>query len=136
MIKVQIQITGSEKIIKAFDQTPQVIMGAVEEVAFYLRRLVFERTPVGRTGSLIRGWSGVHKYDGFSYGFGNVEEHAEVVELGLFKGEGLKTIKYQGRIYSRQAIGGMIKPLLDDPQVLKAVEQRFISALDERMGNA
>ena len=56
------------------------------------------------------------------------------LEEGRYLGVGPRTaMGPDGKIYSRQAVGGIIKPMLDDPKILGDALSAAIAELNQRM---
>jgi hypothetical protein len=51
--------------------------------------------------------------------------YAHVLEYGKYKGVGPRTEAGEGGIYSKQAVGGMMRPLLDDAGMLDQILERI-----------
>lgn len=128
---MQIQVNVSEKeLSRLFDNMKsidEVLVGVVQELATKIREFAVQRTPIGenwvrgvgwkRSGRMKNSWSPVFK-TGSSWSFTNSVPYANVVEEGLYPGIGTRrqpprTVASGGRIYSSQAIGGIVKPIID-----------------------
>ncbi len=122
MITVNVDVKGLRELLPKISALPKVIEAATEDAANTIRNLVIGRTPVD-TGVLKSSWSAVKRTSG-GFSFDNSQDYAVVVEEGRYTGLGPRTVREQGRIYSRQAPGGMIAPIVADDQLLsKLVEQ-------------
>lgn len=139
IVEVNVLVDNLQPLIDALMQVPMSARKGIEDAIFSIRRKVIDRTPIGATGNLKRAWSGVeYAAGGLSFGdstyqFGNPLHYAEIIERGLFKRIGPRTIEVDGGIYSRQAPGGMIRPIIEDKAVLEAVAQQFIDAITREL---
>lgn len=133
MIEVDIQIEQAvvERIVQALGQVPEAALSGIQQATQTFRLLAEGRTPVGvEPGSphLKREWSNVAFQDG-GYSFGNPVGYGEVIETGAYPGVGPRTVAEGGRIYSRQAPGGILAPLLQDEAVLQGVVNTVLNAI-------
>ena len=92
-------------------------------------------TPVDE-GTLKSMWIDTKIRGGVSVG--NVMPYAPTLEEGLYTsvGKSGKTVAFGGGIYSTQAIGGMITPMVENPDVLNQIAILVIEALDMEFANA
>ena len=135
MFDLNIQIESLDDIRRALEKTPELIDLVIDDAATTLRNLVIGRTPVGKTGELKKSWSAVERTStGFT--FGTDKEYADVLEEGGYRGVGPRTIAYAGGIFSRQAPGGIIAPLLEDEQVMDKILKRIASELVRSISRA
>lgn len=102
--------------------TPSVLYESVRDLARTLRTVVQGRTPVGvgkTQGTAKRSWTPVTLGDRQAE-FGNTVPYAPPLEFGSAPGArpwprvGPRTTLHEGRIYSRQAPGGMVGPAMAD----------------------
>jgi len=63
----------------------------------------------------------------------NPSEYGHVLEGGLYPGTGPRTAAGPGGIYSRQAVGGMVQPILDDPDLINQMFDAVITGLDGKL---
>lgn len=89
------------------------------KAAELLRELAIKRSPVGikkvrgiivPSGKMMRSWSPVKKIGG-KWSFSCGVPYYNVVEFGGYKGVGPRTVMVDGRIYSKQAVGGILQPV-------------------------
>lgn len=131
MIESRVHVDGLEQLRLALQNIRPAVQAALDDVAHTMRSLALGRTPVGirkgHSGTLKRSWGRVERASG-GYSFGNVAPYAHVLEEGLYPGLGPRTTLTSGGgmargfgIYSKQAPGGILSPLLDDESVLQRV---------------
>ena len=108
---------------KAFEPAlRKALMAALKK----FRTDVVDRTPVGdpsydpHPGLAKRSWSNVRK-QGTGYAFDNPQSYTVTLEEGLYKHDGPRTVQMSDGIYSTQAPGGMMQPLLDDDSYIGAM---------------
>jgi len=110
-----IQLTLDKEDIEEFKywvtEFPELINVYAKEVAKKLREFAVLRSPVDK-GTLQTSWSEVYKDVGGSYSFYAGVPYAYVLELGLYPGVGPKTVAQEGQIYSTQAVGGILAPMI------------------------
>lgn len=58
-------------------------------------------------------------------------EYGETLEEGLYKKVGPRTAASAGGIYSKQAVGGMVKPLIDDEETIEGMLEMAKKKLPE-----
>jgi hypothetical protein len=138
MIGIEIIVDALQPIVDALNTVPEAAMAGVQDAVATIRRLALGRTPVGATGNLKRSWSGVeYTSGGLSYGdayqFGNPLWYSEIIELGKFKSVGPRTVKMGDGIYSKQAPGGILKPLVDDDHVLANAAAMVLAEIARRL---
>jgi hypothetical protein len=132
---LNIQIESLAGIRRALEKTPELIELLIEDTATTLRNLVIGGTPVGDTGDLKKSWSAVERTaTGFT--FGTDKDYATVLEEGGYTGVGPRTIALADGIFSRQAPGGIIAPLLQDEQVMDKILKRIASELVRSISRA
>lgn len=107
-------------------------------VAVKLRDAIESRTPVGdpktdkHSGQLKRSWSEVQASADDSFSFGTNVGYAPTVEQGLYKSAGPRTVSVGGGgifsrgIFSRQAPGGMIQPIIDDSDLIDRLVNEIV----------
>jgi hypothetical protein len=119
---VTVQVDTTQKIVDTLGRVPAAARAGVLDALNSLRDLVRGRTPY-KSGHLKGSWSNVEFLDGglsYSGEFGTGVDYAEILEHGLYPRVGQRTIESGGRIYSRQAPGGMIEPILENPALVDA----------------
>ncbi len=135
MIKVTVTMSEIQPILDFLNNVPRAMQAGIPKAMEYLLKLAKQRTPVGKTGHLLQAWSNV-EYQNGGWTFGNVSEYAEVVETGGYKGSKGKTVLHEGRYWSSQARGGMIKPILDNPEIMQQVEEMISQAFLQEVQRA
>jgi len=123
MITMNVNIDGLKELLPKFSKLPEVVAKATEDAAITIRNLVIGRTPVD-TGALKSSWSAVKRTSG-GFSFENDKEYAVIVEEGRYTGLGPRTVRQQGGIYSRQAPGGMLAPILADEDLLNRMANKI-----------
>lgn len=111
------------RVRAALERVPDAHRAGVLEAAKTLRLLGLGRTPVGiAPGSphLKKEWSNV-EYEAGGFSFGNPTPYAGVIEEGTYPHAGPRTIAVDGGVYSRQAPGGILAPLLRDESQMEAI---------------
>jgi hypothetical protein len=84
------------------------------------RRAVAEdKKKKATSGAMKASWKLTQMPDGFN--LSSALPYASVLERGTYRGTGPRTIATDGGIFSTQAPGGMVKPILDDKQKLKGI---------------
>jgi hypothetical protein len=106
---------------------------ATEDTRRVLLRRIKSNTPIGETGDLWAGWDVVADRYGFT--IENDVPYAQYVEFGgppsLGEGysnwpnAGPRTVDTGGHIWSRQAVGGMLGPVVSDKEWLTRVVARI-----------
>jgi hypothetical protein len=132
MITIQRDVQASEEFIQAVATIPEAIQDSLKIAAQYLRTLVVERTP-WVTGLTAGSWSSVEAADG-GFSFGNPLPHTQFLEYGYENVKNPKgTIPMDGRYYSKKAPGGIIKPIINNPEVIDHVVKIFTDGVVRRL---
>lgn len=132
MITLQIDVEdkGTEKALKGL--TTENFHEMVYPGSLVLRNVIIGGTPVDQ-GELKRSWGDVERTStGFTFGTG--KDYATVLEEGLYKGVGKRTMKFEGKIFSKQAPGGIIKPQIEDKETQRKFLKAVIRQLNEMIG--
>lgn len=138
MISTRVTVEGLRRAREILLRLPDLGDEAMEQIATSIRSLVRGRTPVGivddedhTPGTMKGSWTIVsHTATGFTFGSG--VPYARVLEEGGYKGVGPRTVAFAGGggasagIYSRQAPGGMITPIVDDENYITKVTELVI----------
>ncbi len=107
----------------------------VRDISLTLRQLVRGRTPVGIIdgGTMKESWTQVHRMGslGGEYAFWSSVTYSDVLEYGGYPGVGPRTVQAEGGIFSRQAVGGMITPILENPATLTSVKALLVRRMRE-----
>lgn len=142
-----VNIKATEEGIKQAIAALQVIFtdfeaGVGEVIAPALRSAVEERTPVGvrayapgHPGLAKASWGQIEKTSG-GFTFGNPVEYVEVLEKGLYSAVGKRTVSVGGGVFSQQAQGGIVKPLIEDEAFMTDLVNRLIAKLEKKSGGA
>lgn len=116
MLDLNFQIDGLKELQKLLGEVPESVLDSVRDFAIAFRNLVRGRTPYV-SGHAKQSWSDV-EYTSGGFTFGSDAPHIRVLEEGLYKTLGPRTIDVGGDIYSRQAPGGIVGPLIEDEETI------------------
>ena len=115
-LELNIEVPVVQRIVDSLNQVPESARAGVLDALKTVRDLVRGNTP-WKSGHLKESWSEVEFLEGglsFSAEFGNPVDYAETVEHGDYPRVGPRTVAMDGHIFSRQAPGGMIAPIMGD----------------------
>ena len=131
---------GVENIGSALEGAMDIVLG---QVFVLVHDIVVNRTPVDVTTKKGRAKSfGEHLQESWVFDVAPDARsatvatdfvYAPVLEFGKYRGVGPRTAVGDGGIYSRQAVGGMLRPLVDDPTILGDAIDMVVSELDKRI---
>ena len=131
MLNFNIYLEGAERLSKALDKLPQVARTGIEDSLTTIRNLVIGRTPVGirkKDEHLKQSWSKVQETsEGFA--FSTDKDYATILEEGLYNKVGPRTIQTEGGIFSRQAPGGIIGPIVEDEKLIEGAVSQIVDVL-------
>lgn len=108
----------ADNVLEAF---LPAVQSALKEATERLRDIIVERTPVD-TGHFKRSWSSVSFMSG-GLSFSADVSYAHVLEEGLYPSVGPKTVAFAGGIYSSQAPGGIIGPVVESDLVVSQIAE-------------
>jgi len=117
-------------------------INVVGQITTVMHDVIMNRTPVDNTPRGLKKGAGGHmkerwKIDLQSLGFGatigNPQHYGRTLEKGEYRVVGPRTQASGSGIYSRQAVGGIIKPLLDNPAILQDAIDTATGSLKSRM---
>lgn len=140
-----IEITATEKGIDKAVAALQALFtdfeaGVGETIAPALHSAVIERTPVGASayapghpGMAKASWGQVEQVSG-GFTFGNPVAYVEALEKGLYPKVGKRTVALAGGIFSQQAPGGIVKPLIEDEAFMTNLIVRLVEELERKSG--
>jgi hypothetical protein len=143
MISFKIEPGELRKVLKDLDVVPEAVEAGLEKVANEIRARVIDATPVDSMGSpggtLKAGWGELEKVGSWGQTdkhepgltFENRVPYGEILEEGLYPGVGRRTIKTTEGIFSRQAPGGIMGPIVGDQNILDFVRDLFVQAIEE-----
>jgi hypothetical protein len=135
-VNIDIKVSGIEQARRILQEVPNAVKVALKDSAITLRGLARGRSPVGirrGSGEFKNAWGAVEPTArGFS--FSNPEEYGQVLEQGLYPSVGPRTISVHGGIYSRQAPGGILSPLIEDDQVINSVLSLIVQQILKGLG--
>lgn len=134
-------LRGVQEVRAILARIPAALDAAAEDTAKTMRKLAKGRTPVGdpltdkHSGQAERGWSDVQMQGSSgSFAFSNPIGYTTILEEGGYTAVGPRTVEEGGRIYSKQAPGGVLAPLVNDPDVLDniaaLVAEKLIGAME------
>lgn len=130
-VDIDFQLEGFGQVREIINRLPELQREALREVAIRMRRMVRGRTPVGLPGESqdIKGsWSSIEMTaNGFT--FGTDKPYAVTLEEGLYSGLGDRTMPHGSGIFSSQAPGGMIQPILDDDRLMRRIGELVVSEM-------
>jgi hypothetical protein len=118
-ISVDINPQEITELLQTLRAIPDAAKKVGHEIALILREKAIASTPVD-TGLLKGSWGPVTAGQEEGYAFQNTTPYAYVPELGLYKGIDTKRNPVRtaygpdGGIYSTQAIGGIVRPLIEE----------------------
>jgi len=123
MVKVEFD-TASKSDLESMQKAFKDMLGAVDTIlndpAKTLRNQALGNTP-WKTGALKKSWSPLQKHaQGLS--FQTDKPYAMVIEEGLYKGVGPRTIQMSKGIFSRQAPEGMLEPLMTEENIRRVTD--------------
>jgi hypothetical protein len=134
VFEINIQVQGVEEIRRVLLESPEVAELAIEDAATTLRNLVIGRTPV-LSGETKDSWSEVERTStGFT--FGTAKEHAPILEEGGYKSVGPRTVAVGGGIFSKQAPGGIMAPILANEDIMNQIVRRISEELVRSISRA
>ena len=124
MIGLDVEVKGVKQIRPS---RIGAIRAVIRPIVEKIRQLVIARTPVDK-GTAKAGWSELYTApEGLS--FTNPVAYMHVLEEGLYPGVGPKTVAYAGGIYSSQAPGGMITPIMEDKALIDGMADEIADKL-------
>lgn len=141
-LDVSVEPSDLKKVRDTFAGIEQAIQVAEWDIGKTLRNLVFGNTPVGirkKKDGIPRikdTWSDVFSVSEDSVAFGTGAGYATVLESGGYPGVGPRTVTHEGHIYSRQAPGGMVRPVLEDEKDLEDIVDDVIDRIREAVAHA
>lgn len=143
MIGFNLQINAADVREKFTNLERQIMPVVIQDLAIKLRNEVEGLTPVGRDNERPEGqrpmkmsWSGIAGAvsGGFMY-FENEVPHASVIEFGLYPRQVANpqrtAIHTDGNRYSTQAMGGVLRPLLENGIRGMSIEEQAQAVVDE-----
>ena len=142
MIEVRVSDISAvvDRVVRSLEGYPEAAEAATEDGGKTLHRLALGRTPQsepssGHSGRLWRSWSDVERVSG-GFAFGTPLGYSLTLEEGGYSTVGPRTVAVGGGIFSRQAPGGILGPLLDDESVLEDVVTLIADKILERLEGA
>jgi len=138
MIGFTVKVERIQDIVKILEKYPDAVRLGLEDATVSLRNLVQGATPVGigpTEGEMKGSWSTV-TYEAGGFSFGSDKPYAEVLEEGLYPGVGPRTVKTGEGIFSRQAPGGMVAPLIEDDTVVDRLLELIVEQIERGFQSA
>lgn len=135
MLDANVRFLGEAEVRRIFDNLPEAIEVSIRDIATTLRNLVIGQTPVGirpNSPRMKQSWSDVER-TATGFAFSNPKDYASVLEEGRYPGVGPRTVATEGGIFSRQAPGGIIGPLLEDQARIESIIVGIAQALEQQM---
>ena len=136
MISQRAQLLGALEAIRVLQQVPEAFDTGVEEVARKLKELAEGRTP-RKSGHLKDSWGQVTRHRG-GFSFSNPVDYAIILEEGLYPTVGPRTSPGLQRtgIFSRQAIDGILWPLVNEERNITAMAELVVEQLTKGLQRA
>jgi len=125
---------GIDRLQNAFSNLSAPILAGIRDAVITLRNQVEGRTPVGdpktdpHSGQLKKNWSSVHQESG-GFSFSNDVPYGVILEEGLYRRVGPRTIATAEGIFSTQAPRGILRPMIEDDEMVN----RLVSGVAERL---
>lgn len=116
-----------EDVTRILQKIPDAVRTAGMDGATTVRNLVVGRTPVA-TGVAKRSWSSLQTMTG-GFSFASNLDYMEILEEGLYARVGPRTVQTPEGIFSRQAPGGMISPVIEDEEIMVKVLEGVVSQI-------
>ena len=134
MTQGRVRLENIEDALRILKQIPEAYQKAGEEATDTFRTLAQGGTPVA-TGHAKRSWGQVKKAaNNVGYSFRNRIPYMGTLEMGLYPRVGPRTVAVGGKIFSIQAPGGILQPLVDDEALLGRVAQQIVDSIMRGMG--
>jgi hypothetical protein len=141
MIKDKVEWKGTtpEQVVAIVEKVKDDVFQVAYEVIQEIQTKVIGRTPIGDTrtdphaGQLITSWGHIQESD-VSFSFSTDVPYAIILEKGLYTGVGPRTVPFEGGIFSSQAPGGMVTPIVTDPNLIKEVVRMLIERISKTVG--
>lgn len=118
-----------EKLLSGL--TTNIVEEGLKSISERIRNTIQGKSPVGigeTSGNFKRAWSGLQKVSG-GYAWSNPMSYGGTLEEGLYTGVGRRTAIKGTGIYSKQAIGGILQPLVDDDSFVNSIVQAIVDKL-------
>jgi hypothetical protein len=152
-VAIKVVIQNEDALKNLVTLVPEAAERALNDYIRTVKARVLDRTPVGQkykkaektkagkpmkgprgkgrhvaSGNLWRSWKVA------SLGLGAVSvytdvPYADVLEEGKYPGIGPRTASGPGGIYSKQAVGGILGPLLEDKELMDGMVNRLIKEI-------
>jgi len=146
MIERQVQIDGVQQALEVFQRLPDAVLVATRMVTERMKLLTEGATPVGppsslHSGTLKHSWGRIESVSG-GFSFTNPQLYAGILEEGLYprvgRGPEPRTapgIRRPG-IFSRQAIDGIVWPILEDAASLSGLARVAVDQILKELSHA
>lgn len=131
MINADVHIQGIEQVLSLLRNIPAAFEAGVEDVAKTMRSLAIGRTPRSQFTKphAQDQWGQVERNSG-GFSFSNPVDYMTILEEGLYPGA--QSARTLGG-YSRQAPGGILKPLVEDDETLRKVAELIVEQLEREI---
>ncbi len=136
MISVDLDTASKEDLKKledAFKDLPNAIRTMLDDPGKTLRNQAIGASPY-LTGALKRSWSPLQRNEG-GLSFHTDLPYAIVLEQGLYRGVGPRTVMMSSGIFSRQAPEGILEPLLKDENI-KRITDAVVKHFEKVIGGS
>jgi hypothetical protein len=134
MIETSVEIDGLAVVLRALESIPDAFAAGVFDSAKTLRLLAQGRTPY-KTGHAKRSWGAVETAAG-GYSFKNPVDYTVTLEEGGYPRAGPRTIEVDGQVYSRQAVRGILTPLVSQDRTLTRIAQLIADEIERGINRA
>lgn len=140
-----LELIGDLPLYEALANVPEAVYAGMEDGAKTIRALAKRNTPRGYSGTRSRtmrrdphaglmkqSWSDVRMIQG-GFTFENPVPYSEVLEEGRYPGLGPRTVGQGSSIYSRQAVGGILQPLIEDENLRTDIAQNIVEMIERAL---
>lgn len=116
---------------------------ALRGISTKVKNIIQGKSPVGigdTSGNFKKSWSGLQKIGGgvsfktASYAWTNLKSYGAILEEGTYPGIGPRTITSGQGIYSKQAVGGVLQPLVDNNSFVDFIVGSIADKIVEQLG--
>ncbi len=129
--RVREDVDALSEIHRIMGGIPDAVQNAIRDTAITLRNLAMGRSPYD-TGALKASWGNVEQMGG-GFSFENPVGYGDILEGGLYSRVGPRTVAQGDRIYSRQAVGGILTPIVESESLAVSLVARVVAEI-QRIG--
>jgi len=133
-VEIRIEEASYRRTIADLNDVMDAVRVGLEDVAQTIWNRVRGGTPKGKTLNLFHGWTAVEPLGTYGFTFSNPMPYAIRIEEGSYPGVGPRTVAQDEGIWSRQAVGGMLAPVLEDEQLLNEMAELVRNEILRRVG--